>query len=49
MESIPAKVLKENSDLHLPYLSSIYNTCTLENSFLNELNSGDISLLFKKR
>ena len=26
MESIPAKVLKENSDLHLPYLSSTYNS-----------------------
>ena len=48
MESIPAKVLKENSDLLLPYLSSTYNTCILKNSFPNELKPGDISSLFKK-
>ena len=48
MESIPAEVFKENSDLVLPYLSSTYNTCILKNSFLNELRSGDISSLFRK-
>ena len=48
MESIPAKVLKENSDLLLPYLSTTYNSCILENYFPNELKSGDISSLFKK-
>ena len=48
IESIPAKVLKENSDLFLPYLSSTYNTCILENFFLTELKSGDISSLYKK-
>ena len=48
IESIPAKVLKENSDLFLPYLSSTYNTCILENFFPTELKSGDISSLYKK-
>ena len=47
MERIPAKVLKENSDLLLPYLSSTYNSYILENYFPNELKSGDISSLFK--
>ena len=48
MESIPAKVLKENSDLLLPYLNNTYNSCILENYFPDELKSGDISSLFKK-
>ena len=47
-ESIPAKGLKENSDLLLPYLSSTVNTCILESFFPNELKSGDISSFFIK-
>ena len=27
IDSIPAKVLHENSDLLLPYLSNTYNSC----------------------
>ena len=42
MKSVPARVLKENSDLFLSYLS--YTS----NYFSNKLKSEDISLLFKK-
>ena len=48
MESIPAKVLKENLDLLLPHLWNTSNSSTIENYFPNELKSGDISSLFKK-
>ena len=48
MESIPAKVIKDNSDLLLPYLSNTYNSCIFENYFSNEKKSGDNSSLFKK-
>ena len=49
MDSILAKLLKENSDLLLQYLCSTYNSCTIKNHFPNELTSGDISSLFTKR
>ena len=48
MENIPAKVLKENSDLLLLYLSSTYNSGILKSYFPDELKSRDIFLLFKK-
>ena len=48
MESIPAKVLKENPDLLLPHLISTYNSCISESYFPNELKAGDISSLFIK-
>ena len=48
IESIPAKVLKENPDLLLPHLISTYNSCISESYFPNELKAGDISSLFIK-
>ena len=48
IESIPARVLKENSDLLLPHLVSTYNSCISESDFPSELKAGDISSLFKK-
>ena len=48
IESIPARVLKENSDLLLPHLASAYNSSISESDFPNELKAGDISSLFKK-
>ena len=48
IESIPAKVLKENSDLLFPYLISTCNSCISESYFPNELKAGDISSLNKK-
>ena len=46
--SIPGKVLKENSDIFLPYLTDTFNLCLSENYFPNELKDGDVSSLFKK-
>ena len=48
IESIPAKVQKEISDLLLPHLISINNSCISESYFPNELKAGDISSLYKK-
>ena len=47
-ENIPAKVLLENSDLHLPHLVNTYNLCIYENYFPNEVKDWDISSLLKK-
>ena len=46
--SIPARVLKENSDLLVPHVISTYNTCISEVYFPDELKAGDISSLYKK-
>ena len=48
LESIPSKVLKENSDIFLPYLTDTFNLCLSENYFPNKLKDGDVSSLFKK-
>ena len=48
LESIPAKILKESSDVFLPYLSSNFSLCLVENYFRNELKNGDIVSLEKK-
>ena len=48
IEIIPTKVLRENSDLLLPYLSSTCSTCILENFFPNELKSRKISSLLER-
>ena len=48
IESIPARVVKENSDLLLPHLVSTYNSSISESDFPNELKAGDISSLCKK-
>ena len=44
---LKAKVLKK-VDLLLPYLSNTYNWCIFEDYSHRELQSGDISFLFKK-
>ena len=48
LESIPGKVLKENSDIFLPYLTDTFNLCLSENYFPNKLKDEDVSSLFKK-
>ena len=48
LESIPGKVLKENSDIFLPHLTDTLNLCLSENYFPSKLKDGDVSSLFKK-
>ena len=48
INSIPAKILKSNSDILLPYLTDAFNLCLSELAFPHELKAGDITALFKK-
>ena len=43
--SIPAKVVKENSDIFLTYLTNTFNLYLAETCFPSELKDGDISSL----
>ena len=46
--SIPARILKENSDLLVPHVISTYIACISEVYFPDELKARDISSLYKK-
>ena len=48
LESIPGKILKENSDIFLSCLTDTLNLCLSENYFPNKLKDRDVSSLFKK-
>ena len=47
-ECIPVKILKENSNIFLPYLANTFTLCQTENYFPSELKYEDISSLFKE-
>ena len=46
--SIPAKILKDYSDILLPYLENTFNLYLAKNYFPSDFKNGDICLLFKK-
>ena len=46
--SIPAKVMKENSDIFAPILQGHFNANISQNDFPETLKAGDISSLYKK-
>ena len=46
--SIPAKVMKENSDIFAPILQGHFNATISQNDFPETLKAGDISSLYKK-
>ena len=45
--SIPAKILKENTDIFSEVLQSNLNSCVAKLEFPKELKAGDVSALFK--
>ena len=46
--SIPAKVMKENSDIFAPIIQGHFNANISQNDFPESLKAGDISSLYKK-
>ena len=48
VESVPAKVIKENSDILTPILQGHFNANISQNDFPETLKAGDISSLYKK-
>ena len=48
IESIPAKDIKQNSDIFAPVLQSHFNTIISQNDFPEVLKAGDITSLYKK-
>ena len=46
--SIPAKVIKENSDIFAPVLQNHFNVSVSQNDFPEVLKAGDITSLYKK-
>ena len=48
VNSIPARILKENSDVFLVAIQNIFNSGLSEGTFPKELKAGDISSLFKE-
>ena len=47
VDSIPAKVIKDNVDIVASYLLHIFNKSIDGNLFPNEMKDGDVSALFK--
>ena len=47
IDSIPAKVIKENADIVASYLLHLFNKSVDGNFFPNEMKDGDVSALFK--
>ena len=48
INSIPARILKENSDVFCAVIQNLYNYGLSKGIFPKELKAGDISSLFKK-
>ena len=46
--SIPAKILKDNSDIFSLHLVNLFNKYLSESRFPDELKAGDITALFKQ-
>ena len=48
VDCIPAKILKENSDVFSVIIQNLFNSGLSKGNFPKELKAGDISSLFKK-